>query len=405
MQALAALRHARRRLKTMGNPWRHVFEHSLWTILVALVMAAINLAFFANLLPLQGSWDWLSAPVSGSLILGMDVTWLLVPGLVDVRPGPVGGAIWMAAVLLAGPWVWLAAPLVFTVGLVEAIRRCFRNAPREGLTFPQAVPAYVVAIAISEMGMAVAAASFGLWRARFGMEAGIEFARASLPVAIAPLALMILRRVIAAVWRRRFPRGEAAAGCSHAVKPAAPTESDIPSATRSPWHYVLEHSIWSAALALVILADSLLRAPLAWYIVWTILGALVAVLLPDLGYGVTPGTVFALILGTWAWLSLPLLLVVGFMQLIRWCQHKRAGGPSLGLTFQQILPACAVAIVASEMGMSVALALTGVLRPYGGEAGIDFPLAIFPIPILPVVLMALRRAMPAWWRRFKIRQA
>jgi hypothetical protein len=131
----------------------------------------------------------------------------------------------------------------------------------------------------------------------------------------------------------------------------------------------------------------------------------VAVLLPDLGYGVTPGTVFALILGTWAWLSLPLVLAVGVMQSIRWCQHRRAGGSSPGLTFRQMLPACAVAMVASEMGMSVASAFTGILRPYGAAAGADFPLAVFPIPILPLALMTLRRAIPLLWRRFKGRQA
>jgi hypothetical protein len=70
-----------------------------------------------------------------------------------------------------------------------------------------------------------------------------------------------------------------------------------------------------------------------------------------------------------------------------------------------MLPACAVAIVASEMGMSIASAFTGVLRPYGDEAGADFPLAVFSIPILPLTLMALRRVIPAGWRRFKSRRA
>lgn len=58
----------------MKNPWRHVFEHSLWTM-VALVTSAV---FFALLAKLPEPWDWLVEPLAGPLILGMAMIWLLV---------------------------------------------------------------------------------------------------------------------------------------------------------------------------------------------------------------------------------------------------------------------------------------------------------------------------------------
>jgi hypothetical protein len=106
---------------------------------------------------------------------------------------------------VVGPWVWLSWPVLFAVGLTDLIRGCFPKGPQEGLTFPQALPAYLVAT-ISEMGMFFAGASFGLGRTAFGREGGIEFATASLPVAVAPLALMTLRRAIVAARRRRRHR-------------------------------------------------------------------------------------------------------------------------------------------------------------------------------------------------------
>jgi hypothetical protein len=170
----------------------------MWTLLVSLVTTAIFFAFVAELLR-QGSWDWLTDPVISLPFFCMR----MVPGLVDAKLGPVGEVISVAAVLLLGAWGWLVAPLLLTIGFVEAIRLWFQKIPKEGLAFPQAVSAYVVAITISEMWMAVAMAPFGSG----GLEGGFEFARASLPVAIAPLALMVFRRAIAAAWprRRRFP--------------------------------------------------------------------------------------------------------------------------------------------------------------------------------------------------------
>jgi hypothetical protein len=128
----------------MKDPWRHVFEHSIWAVAVPVLAMA---AFF-----LRGTWPPLAYPAR---LLGAfyAVTFgMMAQG--GALAGVVGGVMSFAVCT----WAWLALPLLLAIWIMQWIHSCSHRPPQpleakaepsSGMTFRQAFPAYLIAVAIS----------------------------------------------------------------------------------------------------------------------------------------------------------------------------------------------------------------------------------------------------------------
>jgi hypothetical protein len=190
---------------------------------------------------------------------------------------------------------------------------------------------------------------------------------------------------------------------------------------KDPWRHVLEHAIWTVAIPVLAMAAFFLRGtwpPLAFpaRLLGTFYGATFSMMTQG---GALAGVVGAGVVGdmvsfavcTWAWLTLPLLLAIWIMQWIRPSsrrppqQLEATAEPSSGMTFAQAFPAHLAAVAISTGWVAVVMAHIGFMRyAYDAKEGIVFALFALPLAVLPLALMALRRAVPAAWRRFKTRR-
>jgi hypothetical protein len=172
-------------------------EYSIWTVAVTV------LAMVAFLL--REAWPPLAYPAR---LLG--AIYAVMFGLIaqgGALAGPIGGVMSFAVCT----WAWLACPLLLAIWVVQWIRVGSQRSPQRtegevelvpGMTFWQAFPAYLIALAISTAWIAVIMAHSGFMRYAFDAKEGMAFALFALPLAALPLVLMILRRAVPMAWRR-----------------------------------------------------------------------------------------------------------------------------------------------------------------------------------------------------------